>query len=94
MSKTLNAERGADSQQRRARRLRVDELTRLAFVWAEQDRAAMADAWEEGSPERAEAESQYQQLKAYRTKRWGRTQMEAILSKPMKLVNVKDMKAS
>lgn len=72
----------------------MDELTRLAFVWAEQDRAAMAEAWADGTPERAEAESQYAQLKAYRIKRWGRTQMEAILSKPMKHVKVKDMKAS
>lgn len=61
--------------------LRVDELTRLAFVWAEQDRAALANAWPQGTPERAEAESQYQQLKAYRMKRWGRTKMEALISK-------------
>lgn len=71
------------------RRLRVDELTRLAFLWAEQDRAAMAHAWAKGTPERAEAENQRLQLNAYRMKRWGRTQMEAILSKPMKLVRVK-----
>ena len=82
------------SVQRSVRSLSVDELTRLAFIWAEQDRAAMAEAWAEGTPERAEAENQYQQLKAYRTKRWGRTQMEAILEKPMKTVSIFDLKDS
>lgn len=60
-------------------------------MWAEQDRAAMADAWDEGTPERTAAESQYQQLKAYRTKRWGRTQMEAILSKPVKSLLMREV---
>ena len=51
----------------------VDELTRLAFCWAEQDRAALADAWPEGSSERAKTEAQLGWLKFYRLKRWGRT---------------------
>jgi hypothetical protein len=74
------------------RRLNADELTRLAFVWAEQDRAALADAWPYGSEEHEKAKSEYLQLKAYRLKRWGRTQTEAILLK-MKTVRVSDLKA-
>lgn len=54
-------------------KLSFDELTRLAFVWAEQDRASLADCWPPGSNERANSKSQYDQLKAYRLKRWGRT---------------------
>ncbi len=56
----------------------VDELTRLAFVWAEQDRASLADAWPRGSKERAAARAEYDKLKAYRTKRWGRTRGDAL----------------
>jgi hypothetical protein len=62
-------------------KITIDELTRLAFLWAEQDRAALADAWPKGSPERAEAREMASRLKAYRTKRWGLTQMEVLLSK-------------
>ncbi len=62
------------------KKLRVDELTRLAFIWAEQDRDAMADAWPKGSVERAEALAVLKQLRDYRMKRWGRTRLESILS--------------
>lgn len=81
------------SKDAKVKRLPVDELTRLAFVWAEQDRSSLADAWPAGSPERAKCESQYQQLKAYRTKRWGRTRQEQIFE-TAKPVNVNDLKAS
>ena len=73
------------------RRLRVDELTRLAFVWAEQDRAGLADAWPRGSSERAECLDMVRQLRAYRMKRWGRTKLEAVLGSA-KAVAVGDMK--
>lgn len=66
----------------------VDELTRLAFIWAEQDRAAMIDAWAKDTPERAKATNQRNQLRAYRLRRWGRTEMEALEAKPMKLMSV------
>lgn len=74
------------------KRLSVDELTRRAFIWAEQDRAGLADSWPVGSRERKKAQDQYEQLKAYRTKRWGRTKMEAILSTAT-TVGVFDLKA-
>lgn len=61
------------------RKLTVDELTRLAFVWAEQDRNAMADAWPAGSDERKEAEAECRQLRDHRMKRWGRTKLEAVM---------------
>ena len=98
--KTENSKRkirtpNGGSQQPLVRRLGVDELTRRAFVWAEQDRSSLADAWGVGTPERAEAESEYQQLKAYRMKRWGRTRMEQLLGSPsLKNKNVQDLKAS
>ena len=45
----------------------VDELTRLAFLYAEQDREST------GTPEGAELAAQF---KAYRLKHWGRTAFE------------------
>lgn len=70
------------------KRIKVDELTWLAFLYGEQDRAAMADAWPKGSSERAEAESVRAQMRKYRMKRWGRTAFEAMIenaeSKPLK----------
>lgn len=71
------------------KKLSIDELTRLAFVWAEQDRLTLADACCEKSPERAEAWDEYKQLKAYRAKRWGKTRMEQILetAKPVNIVH-------
>lgn len=57
----------------------VDELTRLAFIWAEQDRSAMAEAWPAGSKERVKAWAHVKQLRAYRIKRWGKTKMETIM---------------
>lgn len=58
------------------KRIPVDELMRLAFLWAEQDRMGFVEANHPGTPERATAEHQYQQLHAYRIKRWGPTQFE------------------
>jgi hypothetical protein len=61
--------------------MKIDELTRLAFVWAEQDRAALADAWPKGSPERKKAASQADELRRYRLKRWGNTRLENLLDR-------------
>lgn len=58
----------------------IDELTRRAFIWAEQDRDAMYHAWPVGSKERRRAKSERDQLRRYRLKRWGRTQLESALA--------------
>lgn len=63
------------------KKLPVDELTRLAFVWAEQDRLSLADAWGmDKSPEGREAMSEAAQLRKYRMKRWGRTKGDTLLA--------------
>lgn len=60
-------------------KLAVSELTRLAFLWAEQDRQGLVEAYPRNSTEPAvvEARNMVNQLRAYRLKRWGRTQHEA-----------------
>lgn len=58
-------------------RIRLDELTRLAFVYGEQDRRSMAECWPKDAPEWAAATALANQMNAYRVKRWGRTQYEA-----------------
>ena len=65
----------------------VDELTRLAFIWAEQDRQTLAECWPPGSKERRQAASEANQLRRYRLKRWGRTKLEVILdgAKPVRV---------
>ncbi len=55
------------------KRYPINELMRLAFIYAEQDRGSLAGCYTEGAPERDEAINLYEQLKAYRLKRWGRT---------------------
>lgn len=69
------------------RKLIQDELFFLAFVCAEQDRFALVDAWPKGTPERAKAQSEYDQLRAYRLKRWGKTKLEAMeaVATPVKI---------
>lgn len=59
------------------KRLKIDELMRLAFVWAEQDRSSFADAWPDGSEEQKAARWEQNQLREYRLKRWGKTRLEA-----------------
>lgn len=53
--------------------MKISKLTRLAFVWAEQDRTALSKCWPKGSPQRKEAEEQAAALRSYRLGRWGRT---------------------
>lgn len=79
------------------RKLTVDELTRLAFIWAEQDRESLAESWPPGSEERADAESDATALRRYRLKRWGRTRLEEVLSDgtfvdPLTLKSAKEAK--
>lgn len=55
------------------KKLPVDELTRLAFWFAEQDRASAIDCMFADDPHRAEQQELVNQLRAYRLKRWGPT---------------------
>ena len=72
--------------------MKISELTRLAFIYAEQDRRAYADCWPEGSPERKAADTEADIFKKYRLKRWGRTHLEAVLDtvQPRKLAKKND----
>lgn len=73
------------------KRVTVDELTRLAFLWAEQDRLSFAECQHAGSPERIEAEEMVRLLTAYRVKRWGKTTVETTLEGAT-LVEVKNLR--
>ncbi len=58
------------------------ELIRLAFIWAEQDRDALAECFNPGTKERAEHRAEAAQLLAYRQKRFGRTVSDDIDTLP------------
>ncbi len=68
-----------------AKRMLVDQLLRLACVYAEQDRESWLVAMDNcrGTPEDAEAiakaEAFLAQLRKYRLRRWGKTQLEKTL---------------
>ncbi len=68
-----------------ADRLSVDQLLRLACVYAEQDRESWLVAMDNcrGMPEDAEAiakaEAFLAQLRKYRLRRWGKTRLEKAL---------------
>lgn len=57
-----------------AKKLAVDELLRLACIFAEQDRETFIEAYEKmpNDPARLEAEDVLKQIRAYRKKRWGK----------------------
>lgn len=62
----------------------TSELLRLACIYAEQDRLGLIDAYSGcDSPEdeamKAEWTEYVKQLRAYRLKRWGKTQFEKIV---------------
>lgn len=59
--------------ERRKRKIPVDELTRLAFWFAEQDRYTAWDSMSADDPCRSDVYELYVQLRTYRLKRWGRT---------------------
>ncbi len=71
--------------------MKTTELTRLAFIWAEQDRSSLADAWPKGSDEAKKAALQAKQLRDYRMRRWGRTMLESMCDKA-KSKNLKDIR--
>lgn len=65
------------------KKLTVDEMTRLAFVYAEQDRIGLLDAYSgcdsaEDVQFKAELRALIKQMREYRVKRWGKTQFEQI----------------
>jgi hypothetical protein len=69
----------------------VDELTRLAFIGAEQDSRAMAEAWPSDTQESKEAAELADQFHAYRVKRWGSTEFETRVanSKPVSVFDLR-----
>jgi len=73
------------------KKLSVDELTRLAFVWAEQDRAALADCYHGVGPEAQEAYGHAKQLKEYRLKRWGKTRLEKMIKLTPASKNIREL---
>ncbi len=62
--------------------LPVDELLRLACIYAEQDRESIITAYANmpDDPEAVKAGEFLKQLRVYRRKRWGRTKHEQVLS--------------
>jgi hypothetical protein len=62
-------------------RLKIDELTRLAFIYAERDQRALAEAYGHmpGDSAARRARSLAKQLRAYRLNRWGSTAEERLL---------------
>lgn len=60
--------------------LTVDEMLRLACIYAEQDRESYLEAVKDSDPEWAEEARRFlEQLRAYRKKRWGKTKIEGFL---------------
>lgn len=59
------------------KRISLSELTRLAFIYAEQDRLSFAECQPKGSVEEKEAYDLAAKFNRYRMKRWGKTQFEA-----------------
>lgn len=64
------------AKKKKSKRIPVDELTRLAFIYAQQDREAMLSCVSESSDEYKKVEELVEQLRNYRLKRWGRTKFE------------------
>lgn len=60
-------------------RRRVDELLRLACIFAESDRRSFSACNAKGTPEHKEALELANEIYAYRMKRWGATQFESDL---------------
>ncbi len=62
-------------------KLKVDELLRLACIYAETDREGYIDAIKNtGNEDEIKGEKAFlDQLQAYRKKRWGKTQLEALM---------------
>lgn len=63
--------------------MKIDELMRLAFIYAEQDREGYLDAIANTSDEREkdETEALIEALREYRLRRWGRTRHESLMAR-------------
>ncbi len=63
------------------RKLSENELLRQACIYAEQDRRSLVQAYDgmENDPVAREAASFVKQIRAYRLKRWGKTQLEVMV---------------
>lgn len=72
----------------------VDELTRLAFVFAESDRENYALCCAMGSAERDEAMLLAKKFRNYRMKRWGGTAFEKAISDVTHVVDVRTGKVT
>lgn len=59
-----------------AERIPTVELFRLALIYGEQDRMAMADSWPRGSPEYQQALDLATAFREYRLKHYGPTTLE------------------
>lgn len=60
--------------------MKIDEMLRLACIYAEQDRAAYLDAWsgcnDDGAEKiKSECRAFIKKVRAYRLKRWGKTNL-------------------
>lgn len=67
----------------------VSELLRLACIHAETDLESAAQAWGD-EPQAKEYRELLEEIREYRTKRWGRTALEAVLenAKPVSIADV------
>lgn len=61
--------------------MKIDEMLRLACLYAEQDRLSLLDAYKNNQDEQVarDAEAFLKKLRKYRIKRWGNTELEANL---------------
>lgn len=73
------------------KKLPVDELLRLACIYAETDQEehARCIAHTDDEEDKAKTEAFLKQLRAYRLKRWGKTKLEAAMEK-MKPVSIEE----
>lgn len=74
----------------------VDELTRLAFIYGEQDRATLLDAYANCTSEADEALKKelrdlIKRMHDYRVNRWGRARLEEMVDKshPVSIAGIK-----
>ena len=61
--------------------MKVDDLLRLACIYAESDREALVAAYSNmpDDPVAIDAREFLRELRAYRKKRWGKTKLERII---------------
>jgi len=82
---------------KKQKKLPVDELLRLACIYAERDQEAYVDATRD-CPDDKEfhdlAEAFVHQIREYRTRRWGRTRLEDCLEtmKPASIQEIAELR--